>query len=183
MRGDFTTVGTPKACVANYFRQRVKTPVKTSPWPFCKWILAPTKAILATFDFQRCQGAPYFASRSGWLDTIDHCQPALYIRLNLFWNCELFVLKRFFYLKNDDKNACFWCCSWSWKTSNSKFATNQTTKLDRNQGFLLQKLDANISASYWLTKCQFNDALMIDLQILKFFKDIGRCRHHQRVKR
>ena len=62
------------------------------------------------------------------------------------------------------------------ETSYSKFATNQTPKLDRNQGFLLQKLDAKISASYWLTKCWFNDALMIDLQILKFFKDIGRER-------
>ena len=57
--------GMPKVCVANDFRPRVKL----SLWPFCKWILAPTKAILATFDFQRCQRAPYFASRSGWLDT------------------------------------------------------------------------------------------------------------------
>ena len=56
---------TPKACVANDFRPRVKL----SLWPFCKWILAPTKAILATFDFQRCQRVPYFASRFGWLDT------------------------------------------------------------------------------------------------------------------
>ena len=31
-------VGKPKACVANYFRPRVKT----SLWPICKWILAPT---------------------------------------------------------------------------------------------------------------------------------------------
>ena len=77
---------------------------------------------------------------------------------------------------------------WSWKTSNSKFATNQTPKLERNQGFLLQKLDAKISASYWLTKFRFNAALMIDLEILKFFKGIGRERpiftvdgRHQRV--
>ena len=54
-------VGTPKACVANDFRPRVKTSLS----PFCKWILAPTKAILATFDFQRYKRAPYFA----WLDT------------------------------------------------------------------------------------------------------------------
>ena len=57
--------GTPKVCVANDFRPRVKL----SLWLFCKWILAPNKAILATFDFQRCKRAPYFASRSGWLDT------------------------------------------------------------------------------------------------------------------
>ena len=60
--------GTPKVCVANDFRPRVKL----SLWPFCKWILAPTKAILATFDFQRCQQAPYFASRSGWPDSISN---------------------------------------------------------------------------------------------------------------
>ena len=56
--------GTPKACIASDFRPRLKTSI----WPFFKWILAPTKAILATFDFQRCQRAPYFASRSGWPD-------------------------------------------------------------------------------------------------------------------
>ena len=56
-------------------------------------------------------------------------------------------------------------------------AKNQTPELDRNQGFLLQKLDAKISARYWLTKCRpFNDALTIDLQMLKFLKDIGRER-------
>ena len=36
-------------------------------------------------------------------------------------------------------------------------------QINRNQGFLLQKLNAKNSASYWLTKCRFNDALMIDL--------------------
>ena len=41
---------------------------------------------------------------------------------------------------------------------------------------MLQKWDAKISASYCLTKCRFNDALMTDLQMLKFFKDIGRER-------
>ena len=57
--------GTPKVCVANDFRPRVDL----SLWPFCKRILAPAKAILATFDFQKCQRASYFASRSGLLDT------------------------------------------------------------------------------------------------------------------
>ena len=28
-----------------------------------------------------------------------NCQPALSIGLDVFWNCELFVLIRFFYLK------------------------------------------------------------------------------------
>ena len=32
-----------------------------------------------------------------------------------------------------NKSAYFWCCSWSWKTNISNFATNQTT----NKGFLL----------------------------------------------
>ena len=39
-------IGTPKACVANDFRPCVKL----SLWPFYKWILAPTKSILAAFD-------------------------------------------------------------------------------------------------------------------------------------
>ena len=42
--------------------------------------------------------------------------------------------------------------------------------------FCCKKWDAKISASYCLTKCRFNDALMTDLQMLKFFKDIGRER-------
>ena len=36
--------GTPKVCFANDVRPRAKF----SLWPFCKWILAPTRAILAT---------------------------------------------------------------------------------------------------------------------------------------
>ena len=65
VKADFTMVGTPKPCVVNDFRPRVKT----SLWPFCKWILTPTKAILAPFVFQICQRAPYFASSCGWHDT------------------------------------------------------------------------------------------------------------------
>ena len=142
MRDDFTMNGTPKVCVANDLRPRMKL----SLWPFCKWILA-SKAILATFEFLRCQRAPYFASRSGWLDTYKKnykigmgrtpfriyaqitqnsyrtqtrkqwirqtcsyekilTRPAegrtgisanFGVGLGVFWNCELFVLKRFFY--------------------------------------------------------------------------------------
>ena len=65
--------GTPKVCVANDFRPRVKL----SPWPFCKWILAPTEAILANFDFEKMPTTPYFAGRSGWLDT--------YIKKTIKW--------------------------------------------------------------------------------------------------
>ena len=80
VRGDFTIVGTPKACVANDFRPRVKT----SLWPsFWKWILAPTKAILGTFDFQRCKRAPYFVSRSEWLDTIKYRWAGLHFEIML----------------------------------------------------------------------------------------------------
>ena len=33
-----------------------------------------------------------------------------------FSNCKLLVLKYIFYLKTNDKSACFWCSSWSCKS-------------------------------------------------------------------
>ena len=65
MRDDFIETGTPKVFVSSHGGSRVKL----SLWPFCGWILGPTKAIWARFDLQRKRCVRYFASRTGWLDT------------------------------------------------------------------------------------------------------------------
>ncbi len=65
VRDDLTMIGTPKTFVSKHGGSWKKL----SLWPFCGWIPRPTKAIWATFDYQRMQSVQYFDGRIGWLDT------------------------------------------------------------------------------------------------------------------
>ena len=64
VRDNFIATGTSKVFVSSHGGSRVKL----SLWPFCGWILGPTKAIWERFDLQRKQWARYFAITTGWLD-------------------------------------------------------------------------------------------------------------------
>ena len=65
VRDNFIATGKSKVSVSSNGGSRVKL----SLWPFCGWILGPTKAIWARFDLKRKQLVKCFAGRTGWLDT------------------------------------------------------------------------------------------------------------------